>query len=369
MRVGIDITYAGKGEGTGTYIRNLLTELASSPEVEWVTFSRPRPRILQRLPRQVRRVVRGVLDILWLQFAVPVQARQLRLDLFHAPAFIAPLFLPCPLVLTLLDAYQYTLQEQRDQLWSLYVRLFASIAVRRAVRVIAISTHAARDLHHYFGIPESKLRVTRLGVASQFRQLAPADTDALLQPYALDHQPFLLFVGAGDARKNYHVLIRALRQLRAQGFQSPPLIVTGNPTQEFRRLATEAIGELDIRFLEFVPEPVLVALYNRAALFVYPSRYEGFGLPVLEAMACGCPVICANTSSLPEVAGDAALLVDPDDPIGLASAIAAVLSDSSRAATLSEKGLRRATEFRWSKTAMATLAIYQEVWFTSATLA
>ena len=361
MRIGIDITYAGKREGTGTYIRNLLTELAQHPEIEWVTFARPRLLYARRLPRPLARIVMGALSLIWLQLLLPLQARRQSLDVFHAPAFIAPLFLSCPYVLTLLDATEYAAARPRDRLWNLYVRALATFGTRRAARVITISQHAASDLRRFFHVPHTKLRITYLGVAPHFRRLAPADTARVLREYGVD-EPYLLFVGAGDTRKNYHALLDALRLLRVQGLASLPLVVTGKPTPEFRQLASENTAHegVDVRFLGFVSEQTLVALYNRAVLLVYPSRYEGFGLPVLEAMACGCPVVCANTSALPEVAGDAALLIDPDDPINLAAAIAAVLTDPTCAARLRAKGLERASGFTWAHTAAATLAIYRE---------
>lgn len=362
MRIGIDITYAAKREGTGTYIRNLLTALAQHPEIEWITFARPRPRYVRRLPRPLARIVLGILSIIWLQLVLPLQARRQRLDVFHAPAFIAPLFLACPCVLTLLDATEYAVAKPQDRFWNLYVRVLATLGARRAARVITISQHAARDLQHFFHVPHNKLRITYLGVAPHFRRLAPTNTTRSLHEYVVD-EPYLLFVGAGDARKNYHTLLDALRLLRAQGQARLPLVITGKVTPEFRQLASDdtAHGGVDVRFLGFVPEQTLVALYNRAVLLAYPSHHEGFGLPVLEAMACGCPVICANTSALPEIAGDAALLIDPDNPISLAAAIAAVLSEPTCAAQLRAKGLQRASGFTWAHTAATTLAIYREI--------
>jgi alpha-1,3-rhamnosyl/mannosyltransferase len=141
------------------------------------------------------------------------------------------------------------------------------------------------------------------------------------------------------------------------------VLVTGNPTAEFRRLAAEAeeVGRGHFHFLGFVSEEELIALYNRASAFVFPSRYEGFGLPILEAMACGCPVICSNTTSLPEVAGDAALLIDPQDPVALAEAIATILTDQERRTRLGLAGIQRAGAFTWTRTAEQTLAVYREV--------
>lgn len=361
MRVGIDLTYANRQEGTGTYIRSLLGALARLPDIEIVTFTRPRLAFLRHFPRPLARALNGLLSVLWLQIAVPIGARRQRLDLFHAPAFIAPLFLPCPLVLTIHDAAPFTVGQQGYPLWGLYLCAFVDLGTRRASRIIAVSTHAAGELARVFGLPAEKVRAIPHGVASSFRPLPPGTATQPALP-GVD-EPFILFVGASDPRKNYTTLLAALRLLHERGDIPPLLVVTGSPTAEFRSLAEEAHanGMARVNFVGYVTEETLVALYNRARAFVFPSRYEGFGLPVLEAMACGCPVICANTTSLPEVAGDAALLIDPDDRDALADALAAVLHDRDLAARLTAAGIARARQFTWEETATRTLAIYREV--------
>ncbi|HEY8599564.1 MAG TPA: glycosyltransferase, partial [Thermomicrobiales bacterium] len=179
MRVGIDVTYAAKREGTGTYIRNLVNALARHPEIEIITFTRPRLAFVRLLPRPFARLTNGLFSIIWLQIAVPIIARQQRLDLFHAPAFLAPLFLPCPLVVTLLDAFQNSLRAQPDRLWSLYLRAFSRLVVNRAHKVLTISHYAAEDLRHFFDLHGDRLVVTPLGVAPDFRHLTEKQTTQL----------------------------------------------------------------------------------------------------------------------------------------------------------------------------------------------
>jgi len=361
MRVGIDVTYAAKREGTGTYIRNLVNALARHQEIEIVTFARPRPAFLRLLPRPLARLANGLFSIAWLQVAVPVMARQQRLDIFHAPAFIAPLLLPCPMVLTIHDAVPFILRQRNYRLWGLYMRLFVGLGTRRAARVIAVSTHASSVLAQIFALPGAKVRAIPHGVSPQFRILSADDTRTAILPATA--APFLLFVGASDERKNYTTLLTALDLLRARGENVPQLLVTGKPTAEFCTLADAANARTAgcINFLGFVSEEALIALYNRADAFVFPSRYEGFGLPILEAMACGCPVICSNTTSLPEVAGEAALMIDPEDPAALAEAIATVCSDYELRARLIAAGRERARAFTWAHTAEQTLSAYREV--------
>ena len=361
MRVGFDLTYAAKHEGTGTYIRNLVGALARLPDVEIIPFARPRLALLRRLPRPLARLVNGLVSVAWLQLVVPLQARRRRLDLFHAPAFIAPLLMPCPVVVTIHDAVPFIFGQRNKQLWSHYLRAFLGVSARRATRIVTQSTHAAHELAALLNLPADRIRPVPLGITAHFRPLPPADT---VLPAALGViEPFILFVGAGDARKNYALALRALALLHRRGLPTPQLVVSGNPTAEFRHLAARAnaAGEARIHFLGYVSEETLIVLYNRAQALVFPSRYEGFGLPVLEAMACGCPVICADATALPEVAGGAALLIDPDDAEGLVDALVAVLADPERAAELAAAGLARARACTWATTAARTLAVYREV--------
>lgn len=361
MRVGFDLTYAGKQEGTGTYIRNLVNALARLPEVEIVPFIRPRPALLGCLPRPLARLANGLLSIVWLQGIVPLQARRRRLDLFHAPAFVAPLLLPCPLVLTILDAVPVAVGLRNQRLWKGYLSAFLRLSARRAAKVVTLSDHAALEIAPFVGAAEDAIKPIPLGVSPRFRVLPPPKP---VLPAELGvMEPFILFVGAGDARKNYTLALRGLALLRERGIPQPLLVVTGKPTDEFRCLAerAQAAGEARVCFLGVVSEETLVILYNRARALVFPSRYEGFGLPVLEAMACGCPVICSGATSLREVAGDAALLVDPDDADSLANALAGVIADPALAANLAMAGLARARAFTWATTAARTLAVYREV--------
>jgi glycosyltransferase involved in cell wall biosynthesis len=199
-------------------------------------------------------------------------------------------------------------------------------------------------LRRLMHLSPTRVRVIPLGVNPNFR---PTPSD-LRQRLNLPNGRLILHIGGNQPRKNVGLIVQALRSLP----DDVTLVQVGGELAPAPR----------IRSLSFVPESDLAALYSLADVFVFPSKYEGFGLPPLEAMACGTPAIVANTSSLPEVVGDAALLVSPDDPQELAAAIQRILTEPDLAAALRERGLARARQYTWERTARETLAVYQEVW-------
>jgi glycosyltransferase involved in cell wall biosynthesis len=232
--------------------------------------------------------------------------------------------------------------------------------IRRATAILAVSHTTKRDLVHYLGIPAERIVVTYEGIDhARFRPV----TRRLVDP------PYLLFVGSEHPRKNLATLLMALRLLKDQArFRDLTLVkvgAAGGREAPFRRQTLASIAALglegDVRFTGRVPDEDLPAYYAGAACLVLPSRYEGFGFPPLEAMACACPAIVSSTGALPELAGDAALVVDPRDPRALARAIAALLSDDCLRRELVERGLRRARRFSWERTAEETLAVYRAV--------
>jgi len=275
-------------------------------------------------------------------------------------------FVPVPYVITVHDLIRYFdlngygcfIHEPnlRDRL---YLRMDYA-GIRRATAIIAVSHTTRRDLITYLGIPEERIFVTYEGIDhALFRPV----TRRLVEP------PYVLFVGSEHPRKNLVTLLRAFKSLKAiPRFRDLKLVKVGKAggrEAPFRRRTLQAITELglerDVLFTEYVPDTDLPAYYSGAACFVLPSLYEGFGFPPLEAMACGCSVIVSNAAALPEVAGDAAVIVDPRDPQALARAIDKILTDDTARRELVERGLRRAREFSWERAARETLAVYQAV--------
>jgi glycosyltransferase involved in cell wall biosynthesis len=232
--------------------------------------------------------------------------------------------------------------------------------IKKAAHIIAVSHSTKRDLIHHLAIAEERISVVYEGIDHQvFRPV---------ERRLVDH-PYLLYVGTEQPRKNFVGLLRAFRILKRQnGFKDLKLVKVGRSgglDNEFRDQTIRAIRELslsnDVIFTDYIPEEDLPAYYSGAECFVLPSLYEGFGFTPLEAMACGCPVIVSNAASLPEIVGDAALLVDPGDISGLVGSFQVVLTDRGMRRKLVSKGLERAKLFSWENTARETLNVYESI--------
>ncbi len=250
--------------------------------------------------------------------------------------------------------------------WGLSARLWrwALRGALRAARLIADSRFTREELLRWTDYPPHRVVVVPCGVAPAFRPLEDrAHLEGVRARYRLPRGRILLHVGHGSPRKNLLGLLQAVALVRGAGAEDVDLVQVGAAPGDAERALVAQLGlEGAVHWLRTVPAEDLPALYNLADCFVFPSLYEGFGLPVLEAMACGTPVVCSNLASLPEVAGDAALLVDPREPAALARAILDVLEDETLRRRLREAGLRRATAFTWSRAAAATANVYREVW-------
>ncbi len=293
------------------------------------------------------------------QWRLPSTIRRLRLDLFHSPYYIKPYLLPSPSLVTIYDLVpklypQYTPSLWRRSIFEVAIRL----AVASARRVICLSQSARDDLVRLLGVAPSKVSVTPAGVDERFQPLGGEVVVRLRQSHGLP-QGYILNVGINKPHKNLVRLVEAFAKVKT----GRKLVLAGREDPRYRG-AQEVVERLGLQervvFLGEVPEEELPALYNGAMLFIFPSLYEGFGLPVLEAMACGVPVVCSNSSSLPEIAGQAALMVDPFDVDALSKAIERVLQDDALRITMREEGLKRAAQFPWERTARETLAAYSE---------
>jgi glycosyltransferase involved in cell wall biosynthesis len=296
------------------------------------------------------------------QFWLPLQAARDRLQLLHCPANYLPLIQPCPTVVTVHDMV-LTLHDEgetRNQLF--YWRKLMPMALRKVARVITVSHHSKRDIVNLLDIPEDSVRVIHSGVDPFFKPLDTEITQMGLAALGLQ-AGYVFLLGASSPRKNIECAVKAFIELKKQGF-SPKLVMTcGNAAfaEKLQHLlaASGLLGE--VAFLPQVSQEDLRVLYNGALCFIYPSLYEGFGFPILEAMACGTTVVTSNTSSMPEVAGEAALLVDPTNPKGLAEAVAQIAQNPGLVSDLRLKGRSRVQDFRWANAAMETFAVYDSV--------
>lgn len=304
--------------------------------------------------------------LLFEQVDLPRLAARLRADVLLSPYFAAPVRSTVPVVVTVHDLIPLLLPEYRgDWRMQLYLRL-VSAGARRARLILADSACTRADVVRVLGIPAERVRVVPLAVDARFRPLPEVVVRAVARRYGLPDR-FLLNIGGFDARKNLPRLVEAFAELRRRGYPGG-LAIAGRPPSAPSALFPDVAGlvrrlglEGAVHFPGLVPDADKIALYGACEVMVYPSRYEGFGLPPLEAMACGAPVVAANSSSLPEVVGDAGLTVDPLDVGALAGAIERVVNEPALRADLSRRGLAHAAAFTWEATARQTLAALREV--------
>ena len=371
--------------GSGQYLHGMLGELARvAPQHEYVlllpaqlderrTTNAERPELPASLViHRSSFVVPTPFDgrnknfaKLWFeQIGVPMAAARLRADLLHVPYFAPPLSAAMPVVATVLDIIPLLLPEYRGgRAVRAYMRLVAR-AARRADHVIAISDASRRDIIRQLSCAPTRVSTIPLAAGPQYIPIERARATALVaERYGLC-EPFVYYVGGLDARKNVTTLLRAWQRLRQSGGPLATLVIAGRALGENTRLFPDIdalIAELGIadsvRRIDVTREDNPL-LYNAAIAFAYPSRYEGFGMPPLEAMACGTPAVVASASSLPEVVGDAALLAAPDDVSAWASALWRLLSDAALRDDLRARGFARAARFSYERVARATLEVY-----------
>ncbi len=295
---------------------------------------------------------------------MPIDLKRRGAKLLHSPHHTTPLaWCPCPRVLTVHDVTFFILPRRYPLLRRLYFQALTMQAARRAKAVLVPSRSVGDEARPFLGIPADKLTVTHEGVDPEFRPLEREACRRLARErYGLP-DGYLLSLGTREPGKNREAILWAMRYLLDLG-EDPHLAVVGQPAwgAELEQVAVTQLGLADrVHFTGYVLQKDLPALYNAASIFVFPSLHEGFGLPVLEAMACGTPVVTSNVSALPEVAGDAAILVDPNDAHALADAINYVLNDAAEAARLRKAGIERAAAFTWDACAEATLAVYRRL--------
>lgn len=295
--------------------------------------------------------------------AVPRAVTRAQVDLFHAPHYVVSPLVQRPYVVTIHDCIHLRFPEYLpNRMAPLYARVMMRQAARRAARVLTVSHASKQDILNYLHTPAEKVEVVANGLDEALA--SPPDADALARVadrYQLT-TPFVLYAGNIKPHKNVDRLIEAYAVLRRRGMTTVDLVIIGDNLSkypELRRLVQRFQLHPHVRFLGFVPAETLAALYRLARVFVFPSLYEGFGLPPLEAMAAGTPVVTSNVSSLPEVVGDAALLVDPMDAGAIAEAIARLVTDEALRADLSRKGQARVREFSWDLAARQVHGVYE----------
>jgi glycosyltransferase involved in cell wall biosynthesis len=380
MKIGIDARFLTHPQcgGFKTYTECLVAALAAvDANNEYVLYlDRPADQdtAVPATGNIAVRVVPGSLPMIGMpwreQFSLPRQIARDRLDLFHSPSLTAPLHMGCPLVLTLHDmiwrvpeTYNgHSPQPLRRRLMDAYYRHVPQRAARKAAIILTVSHAAKADVVKMLGVAEEKVAVTHEAARPIFQPLQdPKQLEARRRQLRLPPE-FILALCAADPRKNLRTLVKAYSMLPAALRRRFPLVIMyGHErlTEALSRQIAELKINCDVLFRRLGPKSEdLALLYSCASLFVFPSLYEGFGLPPLEAMACGTPVIAANNSSIPEVVGDAAVLVEAKDAEGLTAAMANVLADEALRSNLGVKGLTRAAMFSWERCARETVKAY-----------
>ncbi len=357
-----------RSAGVSGYIRQLLAHLpAAAPDLRLLAFTPdvaldPAPPLQQRRSARwdTRRPLRR---ILWEQAALPLLARQARLDLLHGAVNVNPILPGCPTVVTIHDLSFMRYPQAFPPMQRAYLHSQVRRSARAARRVIAVSQATRQDVVDLFGVAPERIDVVYNGVDASFCPAPAGEVDAFRRRAGLPAR-FILHLGTLEPRKNLVRLVQAFAQVRAHDAGQPPvkLVLAGGKGWDYDAIFAEVARqglEQAVLFPGFIADLELAWWYRAAAVFVYPSLLEGFGLPVLEAMACGAPTVTSNLSSLPEVAGDAALLVDPTSVEALAAALLRLLADADLASELRSRGLAQAARFPWSRTAQETAAVYR----------
>jgi glycosyltransferase involved in cell wall biosynthesis len=371
MRIGIDATPLPYNPvGAGIYIIQLINALQQE-NTDQEIFVFAFPHILdhvnitesQRFKWVIKDYKSPPFRLIWEQAVLPILARQWRLDLLHSLHYTRPLILPCKSVVTFHDMTFYKLPSFHTKIKRMYFQYAIQASASLSDAIITVSENTRKDAINLLKLPNHKIFATPSGISNNF---SPIKDYELLDKCRIKYnlpQDFILYVGLIEPRKNIPSLLRAYHKLTLED-QVPFLVIAGRPGWGIEEVNyyIDALNLKDkVHFTGYVDREDLPMIYNLATIFVYPSIYEGFGFPPLEAMACGTPTITTAISSMPEFVGDACLLVPPQDDEALYQAIKKLLYNKDLQQDLSIKGHQQASQFTWERTARETLEVYQKV--------
>ncbi len=351
--------------GIHTYIAQQLNHLPmSGNDFNFIVFTNSQDQLAPRLCSNSvsTRWPTGnrLFRIAWEQLSWPLAARVHKLDLLHGMAFVTPSIAPCPTVVTVYDLSFIYFPDRYPMLQRVYLTSQTRRSCRRARRVVTISESGRQDVHKLFGVPIERISVIHPGVDPNFYPRSEDEIDDFRVRQNLPPQ-YVLHVGTLQPRKSIPTLIKAFARLKRPDLELVLVGGKGWAYEEIFSLTRELDLEKRVRFTGYVSDGELPLWYNAAAVLVFPSVYEGFGLPVAEAMACGTPVVAANTSAIPEAAGVAARLFKAQDGAELSDHIAAVLDDPHIAATMREHGLQQSRQFSWKRAGEEMVDVYRRV--------
>jgi len=365
MRVVIEVP--DDKSGTGTYVRELIASLGRLPIAETGEKIEVIPACYKRLPKErygqsLSRFLNSFRMVWWAQVALPRMCKRERADVLHCPAFVCPLWVPCPVVLMVFDLTHERYPETMDALWRNYLRLFFKPSIRKASRIVTTSDFSAREIEQYYPVTRGKVTVTYMGASAVYGpERDPGSTKRALERYGVT-QPYFLYVGSLNPRKNIPGLVAGFEEFKRKSGLPHRLVLAGGKgwrLGDLEKALAPHVASGDAVVTGYV-EP-MPAFYHGAEALLMPSLYEGFGLPIVEAMACGCPVITSNCSSMPEVAGDAGLLADPNQPHEIAAAMRRVATDAQFRRAMVERGFRQAVQFSFDRMGAQTAQVYREL--------
>jgi glycosyltransferase involved in cell wall biosynthesis len=373
-----------KESGVAKYIKNLifaLSEIDKKNEYTlfFYTSSKERRRIfLEKRDFFIKRgfqcktlcIPQYGFEILWNKIGLkfpPIEFFSGKTDVFHSPGYRVPLVKRAKVISTIYDLTRLRIKEILPEWLVEHFFHLVKSAISRSDKIIAISENTKKDLVEIFNLPPEKINVVYLGISQKYRPLCNEENihiQSILRKYSIT-KPYLLCVATVLAKhKNVETVIKCFEILKNKYDIPHKLVVVGKKGIEYSalyKLVYELKVEKEVIFTDYIPEDELICIYNGADVFVFLSLYEGFGFPPLEAMACGIPVVVSNRSSLPEVVGDAGILVDPFNVEEIVSSIYKIIIDSEFKNTLSRKGLERVKNFSWAKCAKETLDLYLRI--------
>jgi glycosyltransferase involved in cell wall biosynthesis len=362
-KIGIDgIPLASAKTGIGHYTLELSRALAAiDPDDEFQLIS-PIPLVSEdHLPRNLRKVEAPKRKLWWVA-GLPLYIRRSSLALFHGTNYDIPLWSPCPTVVSIHDLSLLLYPQTHLKHLVRRARYRLPLMARNATRIITATEHVKKEVAEHLHIDPAKIVVTPYAPRTDFRPMPRSETEATRRRLGVE-DVFILFVGTIEPRKNLITLLRAFAETQMNTDLRPQLVIAGQEGwlmgEMLSYIEREGLKER-IRFTGYITDEDLRALYSSCAVCVYPSLYEGFGFPPLEAMACGSPVIAADVPSLHETVGKAALLVPPTDVQQLARALVEMLGDEQKRAYFSRAGLEWAAQFTWERTAQLTLEVYRD---------
>ena len=372
MKIGINAIFlvAGEGGGIERYLRNIIKALKKlDHENEYIIFTNKDNTGTFDLGDNFTEYFTPVsarfrlMKILWEQFLLPFQVKAAGIDVLFSPGNISPLFVSCPSVVVIHDLIPFVRSDNFSKIELCALRFLLRLTAKMATRIITISRSSEREIMSQFQISSDRISVIYLACDQNFFYSQPSaeETGKLKKQYGIKGD-FVLCTASTRPYKNIDRLLLAFSILKKRHAVKHRLVLVGASGRHHRFLL-KMVADLglneDVVFTGFVPDKVLPALYSAASVFVYPSLYEGFGLPILEAMACGTPVVASNITSMPEVVGDAGLMFDPYDVEEMCKRIYRILSNEERRNKLIAKGKQRVREFSWEKTAMEVVNVLQ----------